>query len=399
MRPDPPSIVPIALLGASLVFWGCGSPEGGPTGEEQEELFLETIGTAPLDSQGVSSPWSWTTPGGAGSFVIRVRAPEEQHQDRLCYTLVDVAVAGEIWVGSGETAEDWGSTCQDCIQRVQLGHGYGFFSLPNNGDVLGAEPVEVSGRVALRDCETRLPVDAAIDGALPEEVNVEASSAPTPREDAVGEVSIALAVASPVAPTGEDLAAGGLWAQALEVATEVLSQAGLSVTLGQVLHVTPPTDRPLEFGPGDRDAIDTLFQGAKEEIGPHQVPVFALPCLERYDSVYGQRDALLAHVPRIPGGASMGQAANGVFIASEHCGLGEPEALWTDSTALGHLLAHELGHYLGLYHSLEESGLTDPIDDSDPQGNLMHWDHESEGGVELSAGQIQVLRSHHQIQW
>ena len=173
MNPIRPTTSPASILCASLLFAGCGAPLGGPTVPEPEEVSLEIIGTVPVDSDGISGPWSWSTPMGAGSFVIRVRAPDEEHQDRLCYTLVDVEVDGESWVGPGETAEDWGSTCQDCAQRVQLGHGYGFFSLPNNGDVLDAGPVEVSGRVALRDCETRLPVDAAIDGALPEGVEVE----------------------------------------------------------------------------------------------------------------------------------------------------------------------------------------------------------------------------------
>ncbi|MEC9072756.1 MAG: hypothetical protein VX938_10270, partial [Myxococcota bacterium] len=362
----------------------CGPPIGDPTNTGSPGIFLQSIGTPELGPQGVSNPWTWTAPDGTGSFVIRARAPETQHQDRLCYTLVDVNVGGETWVGPGDSPEDWGATCLSCAHRVQLGHGSGLFSFPNSGEALPPGPVEVTGKVALRDCASRLPVDSAVDGALPESVIVEVGSLLTPREDAVGELPVALMFASKVAFSQQDLEDSGLWTEGLLLASQVLSQAGLSVTLSQVVQLTPPGESPVEFGPGNRGALDALYQEGSEQLKPHQIPVFLLPCLERYDPIHGQRDSLNAHVPRIPGGASLGGVADGVFITVETCGLGDPEALWTDATALGHLLAHELAHYLGLYHALEESGLTDAIEDSEPTATLMHWDLESEGGVELS---------------
>ena len=76
------------------------------------------------------------------------------------------------------------------------------------------------------------------------------------------------------------------------------------------------------------------------------------------------------------------------------------------SNTIGLIAAHELGHFLGLYHTVEQNGDHDFIDDtvecpasgSDTTcpvpggGYLMHW--QAVGGSDLSDGQGLVLRGH-----
>ncbi|MDF1702272.1 MAG: M12 family metallo-peptidase, partial [Planctomycetota bacterium] len=76
------------------------------------------------------------------------------------------------------------------------------------------------------------------------------------------------------------------------------------------------------------------------------------------------------------------------------------------TNVIGLIAAHELGHFLGLYHTVEQAGGHDFVDDTvncpatgtDPLcpdeggGYLMHW--QAVGGTDLSAGQGLVLRAH-----
>jgi hypothetical protein len=77
-----------------------------------------------------------------------------------------------------------------------------------------------------------------------------------------------------------------------------------------------------------------------------------------------------------------------------------------DAKTIGAIAAHEIGHYLGLYHTVEQSGVHDIIEDTadcPPEGTngqcgieggglLMNWQYL--GGALLTPGQGLVLRSH-----
>lgn len=76
------------------------------------------------------------------------------------------------------------------------------------------------------------------------------------------------------------------------------------------------------------------------------------------------------------------------------------------TNVIGLIAAHEIGHFLGLYHTVEQNGLHDFIDDTAecpatgtdsvcPQEGgdyLMHW--QAVGGTDLTGGQGLVLRAH-----
>ena len=76
------------------------------------------------------------------------------------------------------------------------------------------------------------------------------------------------------------------------------------------------------------------------------------------------------------------------------------------TNVIGLIAAHEIGHFLGLYHTAEQNGTHDFIDDTadcpatgtdaicstEGGGYLMHW--QAVGGTDLTGGQGLVLRAH-----
>ena len=73
---------------------------------------------------------------------------------------------------------------------------------------------------------------------------------------------------------------------------------------------------------------------------------------------------------------------------------------------IGLVAAHEIGHFLGLYHTVEQTGGHDFVDDTAEcqasgtsaacptagGGYLMHW--QAVGGTTITAGQGAVIRGH-----
>jgi hypothetical protein len=57
-----------------------------------------------------------------------------------------------------------------------------------------------------------------------------------------------------------------------------------------------------------------------------------------------------------------------------------------------------LGHYLGLYHSVEEDGTTDLLDDTGAD-NLMSYRPSTTGSPVLSASQFRIMRRHPAVRW
>jgi hypothetical protein len=97
----------------------------------------------------------------------------------------------------------------------------------------------------------------------------------------------------------------------------------------------------------------------------------------------------------ITGPCRNGTVASGIMVAYE--GFPILPARW-----VGDIAGHETGHYLGLYHTAEENGDHDFIDDTPdcgadgcpPPGNLMHWQYRGPTNTMLSTGQGGVIRGH-----
>jgi hypothetical protein len=106
----------------------------------------------------------------------------------------------------------------------------------------------------------------------------------------------------------------------------------------------------------------------------------------------------------IPGTSLKGTSQSGVMVDYDFFGTNP-----SDSSAvvgIAETAAHEMGHYLGLYHTVEQSGQHDFIDDTPncpasgtngtcptPGGGLlMHW--QAVGGATITDGQGLVMRGH-----
>jgi hypothetical protein len=87
----------------------------------------------------------------------------------------------------------------------------------------------------------------------------------------------------------------------------------------------------------------------------------------------------------IPSSPILGTPHSGAIVSIDTlCALGQSGFAETTS--------HEIGHTLGLFHNVESSGQTDPLDDTTDSGqNLMYW--EERGGFAISAQQAQVMRN------
>lgn len=90
----------------------------------------------------------------------------------------------------------------------------------------------------------------------------------------------------------------------------------------------------------------------------------------------------------IPGPLDNGTVHSGVILNWEtRC----MEA-WAGG-GIGEVMAHESGHFLGLFHTLEQDGSRDALDDTDTsRDNLMFWS--ASGGQTLTYGQGYVMRNH-----
>ena len=154
----------------------------------------------------------------------------------------------------------------------------------------------------------------------------------------------------------------------------------------------------LPFQRGDHTALER-FQGALhacDEGGTApddgDVPLVLAGCLRLTDLVLKKTSEPEGFVPRIPDGLVAPGRAHGVFIRGRACREGSPSLSWPTGY-LGRLITHELGHYLGLYHSVEEDGTADLLDDTGAD-NLMHHRPSTVASPAFSPSQFRVMRRH-----
>jgi hypothetical protein len=113
-------------------------------------------------------------------------------------------------------------------------------------------------------------------------------------------------------------------------------------------------------------------------------------CLLYDDPVFGPPRPVNGFTPRIPGGAG---PADAVFMPGLDCFAEGSSPIDLPVRTQARILAHELGHYLGVYHAVEEDGLADQLDDTDPN-NIMHSNPERATAVGWSPSQGRLMRMH-----
>jgi hypothetical protein len=191
--------------------------------------------------------------------------------------------------------------------------------------------------------------------------------------------------------------------QALEVVDEIFAPA--DIFIGEVRQLAVPGGLPErgvafpEGGAGAGFAVLEVRFGVYVEL-PHLFMLSAGASNGAVNLFFvedirprtgGEPEAEAGGVPGPP--AMQGTAGSGIAISTD--------MMAGDARGLGRTLAHELAHYLGLFHTSESSGVVyDRLNDtpecragddcSGHEANLMWWAKAS--GIELSAGQVEVLR-------
>jgi hypothetical protein len=293
----------------------------------------------------------------------------------VCFQLSSVVDGEGRAVASGRSA---GAFCRDCELRTSVAAESGVFILPVQAGRF-APNTGVSLRFARVDCLTLTPLSAPRDFPM---LRVAAQTIATVPNLATIELRFHIAKNSIlfgdedrqqelVAHLGQELAAAGLLPRLVEthdldvLPANVRFHAGDPAALAALIAEVPP---------GTEKIVDVVFGG----------------CLLYDDPIFGPPRAVNGFTPRIPGGTG---PADAVFMPGLDCFAEGAGPVDLPVRAQAHILAHEVGHYLGLYHTVEQDGLTDPLDDTGPD-NIMHFNPERATAVGFSPAQGWLMRMH-----
>ncbi|QRN99374.1 hypothetical protein JRI60_10295 [Archangium violaceum] len=383
---EPPPATPPASCWTALDEAALASPWRAP--------WL-TVGETPLDEQGLGGQVDGELGTNARGVALRVSAPDGK---AACVQLDEVRdAAGGNWVTPPASLEDYGPYCRSCPERVSVGVGAGLYVLPS-GEPPPPETSRLQVRVAARECSTFLPTRP---GEHPERLRIEALTLPEVEETREGVVLLEVAITSGSvfhedgAPLPEALVA------ALDEVNALLRPGRLSVRPVRVRRVD--VKDPLDLQRGDHTALErfhgTLHACDEGGSAPDDgwVPLVLAGCMRLTDPVLKKTNEPEGFVPRIPDGLAAPGRAHGVFIRGRGCREGSPRISWPTGY-LARLIAHELGHYLGLYHSVEEDGTTDLLDDTGAD-NLMSYRPSTTGTPAFSASQFRIMRRHPAVRW
>ncbi|WP_146209660.1 reprolysin-like metallopeptidase [Vitiosangium sp. GDMCC 1.1324] len=331
----------------------------------------------------------------ARGVALRVSSPEGK---AACVQLDEVrGPAGGAWVTPPTTLEDYGPYCRSCPERVSVGVGAGLYVLPS-GDPPPSAASSLQVRVAARECTTFLPTRS---GEQPERLHIEALALPEVEETREGVVLLEVAITSGSVFHGDDEPLPEALAEALDEVNTLLRPGRLSVRPVRVRRVN--VEDPLDFERGNHAALErfhaTLHACDEGGTAPDDgwVPLVLAGCLRLTDPVLSKKSEPEGFVPHIPDGLAAPGRAHGVFIRGRACRDGSQPLSWP-AGYLARLIAHELGHYLGLYHSVEEDGTTDTLDDTGAD-NLMNYRPSAVTSPTFSANQFRIMRRHPAVRW
>lgn len=293
----------------------------------------------------------------------------------LCFQLSS-AVDGEgRAVVHGRSA---GAFCRECDLRTSVAASAGVFILPAEAGRFEPES-GLSLRFARVDCQTLTPLAAPEDRPT-----LRVSAQPIETVPDFATIDLRFHIAKSSILFGDEDRQQELFA----LLGRELASAGLMPRLVEThdLDAMPATIR---FHAGDHDALAALIATAPPKAETTVDVVFG-GCLLYDDPIFGPPSAVNGFTPRIPGGAG---PADAVFMPGLDCFAEGSGPVDLPVRAQARILAHEIGHYLGLYHAIEEDGLTDQLDDTDPD-NIMHPNPVKATSVGFSPSQGRVMRMH-----
>lgn len=293
----------------------------------------------------------------------------------VCFQLSAIVDGAGRAMASGRSA---GAFCRDCALRTSVAVEAGVFILPVEAGRFAPE-TGVALRFARVDCLTLTPLAESGDFPM-----LRVAMQPIDTVPDLATVALRFHIAKSsilfgdeerqqelVAHLGQELASGGLLPQLVET---------------QGLDELPAKTH---FHAGDPSALAALITKAAPS-GETALDVFFGGCLLYADPVFGPPRPVDGFTPRIPGGAG---PADAVFMPGLDCFAAGSGPIDFPVPTQARILAHELGHYLGLYHTVEEDGLTDQLDDTGPD-NIMHSHPERSMAVGFSPAQGRVMRMH-----
>jgi len=381
------------MLASAIVGWSaaCAAEPPPPASVAPPGWGLHAVDEQVVDMapSGRTDSLRMRVQGRSAGTAIQVTVAGVAAEGAPCFQLENVVDGhGVELVASADNRLEWGKTCFACSQRVSVGHGFGWFVLPNDGDEHDfGDYLDLV--ISARECATLLPVDTSFGQAPPRHLRVR-SFAVTAKP---GPLALDLLVAHS-ADSGLGTEAKTWLARVVELAATHFGPDGIALRLraSVALELAPG---PVRFGDGEQTALDEVHRAAHAaaeaselSAAPVATVVFAR-CLEHV-GVDGRIDGVEGLATRIPGGGSDGHFADGVFVAASGCEAGVPVA---SPDRAAKVLAHELGHFLGLYHTVEASGAQDLLSDTDSH-NLMSSLPAAADSSGLSAKQVLVMRSH-----
>ncbi|WP_157595885.1 reprolysin-like metallopeptidase [Plesiocystis pacifica] len=327
-----------ALLGAlalSIAPAGCVDEAEAPR-DASAWTFVGEFAFAPEDNQLLTEALTLDADGQGFALFAEVEG---------CAQIALLEDEAQAWVGALES----GPSCVSCAERFSVIAGEGLWV--HHAAAASSGPTQL--RVGAIDCDTLTRARPSED-TPPGSVRLWARELPAVPSEVEVPLRFSHGSFSSWSSADESEAL-------VEAVSELFAPAGVALVLDDSTN---------------DEALPTAlawFEGQPGALAPHVggepgvVEVVFAGCLEHVHPALGSQTTLDGLVPRIPAQDSVGA---GVFLRGRACAEAElgPTAFPLDAQA--QLLAHELGHYLGLYHSMEASGITDRLDDTD-DGTLM----------------------------
>lgn len=323
-------------------------------------------------------------------FALRTYAADAEASRALCFQLEEVrADTDMLWVPLA-TSADYGDYCTRCEQPVAVGNGYGLFMLPSAA-AIPAGLHTIALRVALRDCLTLTPLSRATP--RPRSLIVENLSFAAPAREQRLVLPIAIVEATPHTFTD-----GAQLDRMFARVREIWSLAGIELTLRGPFSLPRPT-APVVYSATDRTVLSALEREARVLTQQARVESTAptivfTPCLVREDPLGEGATQPLAMSAHVPGGFSVHEDADGIFVAGERCGGLTPGPRYLESETLAAVVAHEIGHYLGLFHVQESDGREDVLADTSLDTPNLMQPQPSARATTLADSQISIARRH-----
>jgi hypothetical protein len=338
----------------------------------------------------------------SGPAVFRIYDPSGKP---ACVQLESVKDpgSGTSWVTPPAQREDYGPYCVSCPQRTAVAVGPGLYVLPS-GDPQPQPARSLSIEAAVRDCSTFLPplAEPPVSSLRVEKLVLLSPIDGRPASDrAEGVIPIEIAITRGSIFHDRREALPAELAAALEEVNAMLRPGFLTVRVARIRRAEG--EDPLIVPRGDHAALERVrselgvCEGSVDPVRADRVALVLAGCIKTEDPILIQAGEPDGFVPHIPDGWLPPERAQGIFIKGRGCALGGTQVEWAASN-LARLIAHELGHSLGLYHSVEESGQSDPIADT-AADNLMHFRPFSVATAAFTPGQFRVMRRHPVVRW